>query len=92
MYRKEFIDILLNRPTGIRELAVILEEKVVDVEDDLRHLQKSLRNEPYHLHVEPAQCRKCGFRFSADKLHKPSRCPRCKGNWISEPLISVRAD
>jgi len=39
--------------------------------------------------VEPARCRKRGFRFHSEKLHKPGKCPRCKGTWISEPLIAV---
>jgi len=60
-----------------------------DLEDDLEHLFRSLRKDPPCPMITPARCRKCGFRFDDHKLHKPSKCPRCKGTWISEPLISL---
>jgi predicted Zn-ribbon and HTH transcriptional regulator len=70
VYRKELITIMLNRPTGLKELAILLEEKVVDVEEDLRHLQKSLCNQPYRLHIEPARCNKCGFLFKKKCINR----------------------
>lgn len=89
MYRKGLIDILRQRPMGLHELALLLDAKEREVEEDLLHLEKSLRHEPFALHIEPARCRKCGFTFQRDKLHKPSKCPRCHGSWISEPLLSI---
>jgi hypothetical protein len=55
-------------------------------------LLKSMKRMPYRAVIEPAVCRQCGFRFHHDKLHKPSRCPQCKSNWISDPLISIEEE
>lgn len=89
MFRKYLIDILLNQPTSLFELSRLLEEKPKDLEDDLHHLFKSLKNMPYRSVILPAACKKCGFIFNKDKMSKPGKCPMCKGTWISEPLIHV---
>ena len=46
------------------------------------------REDP-ELDLAPARCRKCGFEFGTDKLRKPSKCPKCKDTWISEPRIKI---
>ena len=89
MFRKELIDLLLDHPMGLKDIAQLLEMPVKDVEDDIRHLQKSIKHSEYHLVVIPARCHKCDFKFHKDKLHKPSKCPRCHATWIYEPKILV---
>jgi predicted Zn-ribbon and HTH transcriptional regulator len=89
MFRRDLIDILEARPITLHELALLLDERPRDLEDDLEHLFRSLRKGPLCPMITPASCRKCGFRFDEHKLHKPGKCPRCKGTWISEPLISL---
>jgi predicted Zn-ribbon and HTH transcriptional regulator len=29
------------------------------------------------------------FHFHKNKLHKPGKCPRYNGTWISESLINI---
>ncbi len=89
MYRKELIDILLEHPMTLQELSERLDEPAKDVADDLHHLQKSLRHEPYRLEIRPARCRKCGFVFQADKMTKPGKCPQCRGTWIQAPEVVI---
>ena len=89
MFRKDMIDLLYESPMSVHQMAEMLEESPKDIEDDLKHLIKSLRNLPYHAHIDPAHCRKCGFQFNKDKLHKPGKCPLCKNTWIDEPLIAI---
>lgn len=90
MYRKGLITLLLNQPMGVAEIARLLDMSPRDVEDDLHHLQKSLHHHAeYTLVVHPAQCRKCGFRFHADKFRKPGKCPQCHETWIDEPRLEV---
>ncbi|MGD8641957.1 MAG: transcriptional regulator [Gammaproteobacteria bacterium] len=89
MFRKDLIDLLLDHPMGLKEIAQLLEMRVKDVEGDLEHLRKSLKHSEYVFEVAPARCRKCEFQFHHDKLHKPSKCPVCHGTWIDEPKISV---
>ena len=89
MYRKGLIGLLRDHPVSLHELALMLGQPQKDVEDDLRHLIRSLRNMPYRAVVLPAACRKCGFAFNKDKLHKPGKCPRCNSTWIKEPMIGI---
>lgn len=90
MYRKDLIGMLRDRPASLHELALLLGVRQKELEDDLQHLLKSLKNMPFHVIITPAACRKCGFVFHKDKLHKPGKCPRCHGTWISDPLISIQ--
>lgn len=88
MFRKDLIDILLNRPCTVEELAELMQAKHKDVVDDLRHLLRSLKHQPYAAVIVPPHCKQCGFdRFKPDKLNKPSRCPRCKGSFVAPPRI-----
>lgn len=89
MFRKDLIPRLRHHPTSLHELSEMLEEPVKDVEADLQHLLRSLRHEPWRAVITPAHCNKCGFVFNKEKLHKPGKCPRCKGTWISEPRILI---
>ncbi len=89
MFRKDLISILQERPISLRELALALDSRPRDMEEDLHHLFRSLRHGPLAAVITPARCRSCSFRFDDHKLHKPGKCPHCKGSWISEPLISL---
>lgn len=91
MSRKQLIPLLSGRALTLRQIAQQLRLKPAEVEDDLRHLAKSLVHGEWKLAVTPARCRKCGFEFGADKLHKPSKCPGCHATWLSEPLIGMEA-
>ena len=89
MFRKELIPQLKNHPMGLYDIAQLLETSLRDTEDDLRHLIKSLKHSDYRLIITPAHCRKWGFKFHKDKIHKPGKCPRCNGSWIEQPLIEI---
>ena len=89
MFRKDLIDLLLENPMSIVEIAKLMDMRPKDVEDDLRHLFRSLKRTEYRAKVTPAQCRKCGFTFGRDKLHKPGKCPQCHGTWIREPRVYI---
>jgi predicted Zn-ribbon and HTH transcriptional regulator len=89
MFRKGLITMLLHQPMGLAAISSALDIPPHDVEDDLHHLQKSLKHSDYRLLVHPALCRKCGFIFSREKLHKPGKCPQCHASWIQEPLFEV---
>lgn len=90
MFRRDLIPLLLDKKLSLSEIARAVHEKPKDVIDALTHLTKSSKHGDYELTVEPAECRKCGFEFDANKFSRPSKCPKCKGTWIFEPLIGVR--
>ncbi len=89
MFRKDLIGILKTQPISQHELALLLDSRPRDLEDDLRHLFRSLRKDAIRPSIVPARCVKCGFLFDDHKLRKPGKCPRCNGTWISDPLISL---
>ncbi len=89
MLRKDLIELLRNNSMGLVEIAGHLEVSPKNVEDDLRHLIKSLKHADYFLVVTPAYCRKCDFTFNKDKLHKPGKCPQCNSTWIQGPLFDI---
>ena len=90
MFRKDLIILLQNNSLGITDIARHMEVPPKELEDDIEHLMKSLKHSEYRLIITPAKCRKCGFIFHKDKLHRPGKCPQCHGNWISEPLFEIR--
>ena len=89
MFRKDLIELLEHNPMELMELARMMEQPLKEVEADLHHLERSLKRTGQSLVVTPAVCRKCGFQFKADKLHKPGKCPRCHGTWIRAPRVAV---
>jgi predicted Zn-ribbon and HTH transcriptional regulator len=89
MFRKDLLELLRAAPRSVEDIALLLELEPRDVEDDLRHLLKSVRHTGYRVTITPARCRHCDFRFRSDKLHKPGKCPRCRQTWISPPLIQI---
>ena len=91
MARKELIPLLLDNPMTVSEIARATDQSQGDVANDLEHLLLSLKHTEYEAAISPAQCRKCRFEFGTEKLRKPSKCPKCKGTWLAEALIQVRA-
>ena len=80
---------LRDHPASLHQLAGSLGTDTKDLEADLQHLLRSIRNSPYRAVITPARCRKCGFMFQREKLRKPGRCPACRSSWISEPVIGI---
>lgn len=91
MYRKDLIPLLENRMVTVEELAELFEARPRDIELDLAHLLKSLKRSSYRVTIEPARCRKCGFRLKHERLSKPGKCPRCRSTWIAPPRIGLKA-
>ncbi|WP_297498837.1 transcriptional regulator [Thermococcus sp.] len=90
--RQRIISLLEERDYSPSELAQALglrgrgSKKLVL--DELRAIQKTLKREGKVLLIKPAECRKCGFRFKPE-IKVPSRCPRCKSEWIEEPRFKI---
>jgi predicted Zn-ribbon and HTH transcriptional regulator len=85
--REAIIARLETRPATVQELSKELEVKVKVVADDLEHVRRTVRG---RFHVEPAECRACGLRLAKrDRLTAPSRCPRCRSERMTEPVLSI---
>lgn len=88
--RKDIISLLSERFWTLDELAKFCQLKGSDLKIHLRHLFRSLKHSSYKLIVQKAKCRSCGFEFSRDDLDKPSKCPRCRSNWIRPPWFKIK--
>jgi predicted Zn-ribbon and HTH transcriptional regulator len=63
------------------------------VADHLAHLARSLPTHGERLVVTPPQCLACVYPFSdRSRLTRPSRCPRCRGTHLAEPLFRITGD
>lgn len=55
----------------------------------VRHLARSLEHEDATLLVAPPECGDCGFDEFDDPANRPSRCPDCKSESVSEPTFRI---
>jgi predicted Zn-ribbon and HTH transcriptional regulator len=83
---------LESGPQTVRDLSVRVRIPEKEVISHLEHVQRSLRRSPQRLHVDPAECLQCGFRYQKrERLTSPSTCPRCRSQRIAPPLFRVEA-
>lgn len=90
--RQRIVEILRREEMGFEELRRELEVPARALEEDLRHVERSLRRGSERLRIDPAACRACGFVFRdrvSKHLHAPSRCPRCRSERISDPRFRI---
>ena len=86
--RKDIIDLLSQQAMTVRELAEWFRADSRDILIDLEHVSQSIK--PGKLVMDPSTCRQCGFVFKKrEKRKRPSRCPECKAEKITEPVFSV---
>lgn len=92
MRLETIIDLLEKRPMTAREivLALDLDPKTErEVYEMLKKASRILKRKGKKLLVSPATCRKCGFEF---ENINPSKCPKCKSEWIEPAKFFVSKD
>lgn len=90
--RQRIVELLGEGEWGFEELRRELEAPARALEEDLRHVERSLRRDNLRLAIEPARCLSCGFTFrerAARHLHAPGRCPRCRSERIADPRFHI---
>jgi predicted Zn-ribbon and HTH transcriptional regulator len=86
--RQQLVALLSAQPCTVKQLSALLGVRVADVVSDLEHIRRSLGK---RLEVTPSSCTACGFTMDRGaRFTAPSRCPRCRSERTSEPLLSVR--
>ena len=84
--RKEIIGLLRESKQTLGSLSKHVRKSEKEIVDHLIHIRKS-----ENLIIDPAECLKCGYVFKDRKrLKKPSKCPKCKGTYIDDPLFSIK--
>lgn len=95
--REKIIEILrnVNYPITVNELAKLIGDNIDPRElyEDLIHIAKTIRARSAgreFLAMDPPSCRRCGYVFrDLGKPREPSRCPRCKSEWITPPRFII---
>lgn len=86
--RQQIIEVLQNNKQTTQQLANYFQCNLKDIIEDLEHIQKSIK--PKKLKISPAYCRSCNFVFKErSKISKPSKCPRCKSEWIEAQMFWI---
>ncbi len=89
--REQMVNMLKEGEWTLDSLAKYFDVPSKIVEDDLSHIEKSLKKS-YSLTQIPPYCEGCGFSFkNRNRFQKPSRCPECKKERISEGTIRLVA-
>jgi len=87
--RQEIAALLREDEWVFDDLRHKLAVKVNTLEDDLGHIQRSVRANGERLQVRSAVCADCGFQLSSKALHPPGRCPKCKSAHLEGPWVKV---
>jgi hypothetical protein len=86
--RQSIVELLRQEALSTLELSVKLGIKEKELAYHLEHIRSSIK--PKKFLIKPSYCKNCGFRFAKrDRLTPPSRCPRCKGEYIENPRFSI---
>ena len=88
--RRQEIALLLREEEWVfddlrHELAIT----VKTLEEDLGHIQRSVKASGERLHVRSAVCADCGFQLSSKALHPPGRCPECRSGNLEGPWLYI---
>ena len=86
--RQQIIEILQQDKQTAQQLANYFQTELKEIIEDLQHIEKSIK--PLKLKITPAYCRSCDFVFKErSKVSKPSKCPRCKSEWIEAQMFCI---
>lgn len=85
--RQKMVVMLTEGPHTIWDLRKQIGGKVKDIVDDLEHIKKSLNK---MLKIGPSKCLDCGFTTKKMKFVALSRCPKCKSERTSDPIIQIK--
>jgi predicted Zn-ribbon and HTH transcriptional regulator len=55
----------------------------------VEHIAESLERTEEELLVAPPECQDCGFSEFDNLINRPSRCPECKSENVSDPLFTI---
>jgi hypothetical protein len=90
--RQQLAELLRAHDLTARELSLHAGLSEREVYEHLPHIEQSLGASGEMLRIAPSRCLGCGFGFDQRARHRrPSRCPRCKSERISQPRFSIAA-
>lgn len=87
--RQRIADRLREQSLAASTLAGEFGVEVGTVLSHARHIAKSLDETDEQLLVAPPACNDCGFDDFDDPANRPSRCPSCKSEDLTEPAFRI---
>ena len=88
--RQRIADFLRAETAAAGRLAEEFEITTAAVLSHVEHIARSLEGTDEQLLAAPPACRDCGFEGFDDLTNRPSRCPECKSENVTEPTFTVR--
>lgn len=88
--RRRILTLLSDRPLTARQISAEAGIPEKEAYAHLPHVKRTVARLGGRLAVTPAECRQCGYVFrKRERPNRPSRCPVCRGESISEPVFAV---
>ena len=88
--REQIVSFLREESAAPGEIASEFEITTASALSHVEHIAKSLDGTDEQVLVAPPECPECGFDEFDSLINRPSRCPECKNERISEPIFTVR--
>jgi predicted Zn-ribbon and HTH transcriptional regulator len=88
--RQRIADRLREEPMAAGTIARTFEIQTSDALTHVEHIARSLDSTDEQLLVAPPECDACGFADFDDLTNRPSRCPECKHESVSEPAYRIQ--
>jgi predicted Zn-ribbon and HTH transcriptional regulator len=88
--RQRIADFLREEPAEAGRLATEFEITTAAALSHVEHIARSLEGTDEQLLAAPPECLDCGFSAFDDLANRPSRCPECKSEDLTEPVFTVR--
>jgi hypothetical protein len=87
--RQRIADRLRDDALQAGAIAREFEIQASDALGHVEHISKSLDSTDEQLLVAPPTCDDCGFDAFDDLVNRPSRCPECKSESVTEPAYRI---
>ena len=87
--RQRIVELLSEAEWDFNDLRRDLGLTVKVLEEDLRHIERSVRSDGRRLTMRSASCEVCEFIFKSTAFHPPGRCPSCRERRICGPWFRI---
>jgi predicted Zn-ribbon and HTH transcriptional regulator len=88
--RRKILSHLRGGPLSARQISARVGIPEKEVVAHLPHVKKTVGNLGESLAITPAECNGCCYVFrKRERATRPSRCPVCRSESISEPLFAI---
>ena len=89
--RQRIADLLTLSPMTTQQIAAVVKMSERQIEEHLGHIVKTVaRDRSLRFVLHPSECKECDFVFrDRNRLTRPSRCPRCRSEAITDPRYSI---